>query len=216
MTSPARRHFQMMTARLAAEKSEGHSVMTGSAYDLMLAKLNTDRVRLKGVKSVVAKVEVKRKLLPEYVPYVDGALAGGRGVQDDVLTTVMLWRVDVGDFDGALAIGEYAIKHNMTLPDAFERDLPTALVEEVADAALSSLKDGPAVTLTQLKRVEFLTAGKDMHDPVRAKLHKALGYANMNSGEMQTALEYLRRALTLDKRSGVKQEIARLEKSLAN
>jgi tetratricopeptide (TPR) repeat protein len=212
MTSPARRHFQMMTAKLAAEKSTG-DVMNGTAYDLMLVKLHADRVRLKAVKSVVAKVGVKMKVLPEYVPYVDGALAGGRGAQDDVLTTVMLWRIDVGDFDGALAIGEYAIKHNMTLPDEFARDLPTALVEEISDAALSTLETSP-VSIKQLQQVEFLTGSKDMHDPVRAKLNKALGVAHEKAGEPTAALEYFKRALTLNKRSGVKQDIARLEKAL--
>jgi len=213
MTSPARRHFQMMTAKQAAEKAGTQSVMSGNAYDLMLVKLHADRVRLKAVKSVVAKVGVKMKVLPEYVPYVDGALAGGRGAQDDVLTTIMLWRIDVGDFDGALAIGEYAIKHNMTLPDEFARDLPTALVEEISDAALSTLETTP-VSIKQLQQVEFLTGAKDMHDPVRAKLNKALGVAHEKAGEPAAALEYFKRSLTLNKRSGVKQDIARLEKAL--
>jgi tetratricopeptide (TPR) repeat protein len=213
MTSPARRHFQMVTARIAAEKAGDAPVMSGNAYDMMLVKLHADRVRLKAVRSVVAKVGVKVKVLPEYVSYVDGALAGGRGAQDDVLTTIMLWRIDVGDFDGALAIGEYAIKHNMTLADDFKRDLPTALVEEISDAALSTLETTP-VSIRQLQQVEFLTGAKDMHDQVRAKLNKALGVANQKAGELAAALEYFKRALTLDKRSGVKQDIARLEKLL--
>lgn len=216
MTSPAQRHFQRVSAQLAAASAGQGETLVGSAYELMLAKLATDRRRLKSIASIERKIDVKRaELLPEYVDYVAGALSGGRGAQDDVLTTVMIWRVDVGDYSGALEIARYAIEHRMTLPDQYDRPLATAIAEEFAEASLSSFKkiDTPTVDAAQLAEVAQLTASHDMHDQVRAKLHKAIGYTADRAGDIPAALEHLRRALELDERAGVKQDIARLEKA---
>lgn len=217
MTSPARRHFQRVSAQLASASAGVGETMVGSAYELMLAKLAIDRRRLKDIKSIARKIEVKRaELLPDYVEYVAGALSGGRGAQDDVLTTVMIWRVDVGDFAGALDIARYAIAHRMTLPDQYDRTLATAIAEEFAEASLASFKKGATsmrVDGAQLVEVLELTNSHDMHDQVRAKLHKAIGYTAERDGLLQTALEHLRCALDLDERAGVKQDIARIEKA---
>jgi hypothetical protein len=215
MKSPAQRHFDRVSAeQAAASAAPGGSLAGASAYELMLAKLASDRRRLKSIQSIERKIEVKRvELLPEYVDYVAGALAGGRGAQDDVLTTVMIWRVDAGDFAGALDIARYALAHRMTLPDQYDRPLATAIAEEFADAALSEIKKGGTFDGAQLDEVALLTASADMHDQVRAKLHKALGYIAEKVGDGKAALEHLCRALELDSRAGVKQDIARLEKA---
>jgi hypothetical protein len=218
MKSPAQRHFQRVTAeKAAASAAPGESLAGANAYELMLVKLSTDRRRLKSIASIEQKIKVKRdELLPEYVDYVAGALSGGRGAQDDVLTTVMIWRIDAGDFAGGLDIARYAIEHRMTLPDQYDRPLATAIAEEFAEAALAAFKKGDAtkhVSAAQLGEVAQLTASADMHDQVRAKLHKALGYLAEKSGDGMAALDHLCRALVLDSRAGVKQDIARLEKA---
>ncbi|MFM0284146.1 phage terminase small subunit [Paraburkholderia sediminicola] len=218
MKSPAQRHFERVSAEeAAASAAPGESLAGVSAYELMLAKLATDRRRLKSIASIERKIAVKRaELLPEYVDYVAGALAGGRGAQDDVLTTVMIWRVDAGDYAGALDIARYALAHRMTLPDQYDRQLATAIAEEFAEAALSAFKKGGAdigVTTAQLVEVAQLTESADMHDQVRAKMHKALGYMAERDGNGKAAREHLGRALELDARVGVKQDIARLEKA---
>ena len=218
MKSPAQRHYERVSAeQAAASASPGESLAGVSAYELMLAKLASDRRRLKSIASIERKIEVKRaELLPEYVDYVAGALAGGRGAQDDILTTVMIWRVDAGDFAGALDIARYALTHRMTLPDQYDRPLATAIAEEFAEATLAAFKPGAnvmRVNAAQLVEVAQLTASADMHDQVRAKLHKALGYVAEQGGDGKTALEHLCRALELDSRAGVKQDIARIEKA---
>lgn len=212
MRSPAQRHYERVSAELAAASAApGESLAGASAYELMLAKLATDRRRLKAIQSIERKIDVKRaELLPEYVDYVAGALSGGRGAQDDVLTTVMIWRIDTGDFAGALDIARYALAHRMTLPDQYDRPLATAIAEEFAQAALTAFKLGDAFDADQLAEVMTLTRSADMHDQVRAKLHKALGKA-LQETDRTSALDHLRRALQLDERAGVKQDIARLE-----
>lgn len=215
MKSPAQRHYErVMAAQAAASAAPGETLAGASMYDLMLAKLASDRRRLKSIASIERKVEVKRnELLPEYVDYVTGALSGGRGAQDDVLTTIMVWRVDAGDYIGALDIARYALVHRMTLPDQYDRPLATAIAEEFAEAALSAFKRGDTFARSQLDEVAQLTAGADMHDQVRAKIHKAIGYAAERDGDNADALDHLRRALELNAGAGVKQDIARLEKA---
>ena len=218
MKSPAQRHYaRVMAEKAAASAAPGDSLAGASAYELMLVKLSTDRRRLKSIASIIQKIKVKREeLLPDYVDYVAGALSGGRGAQDDVLTSVMIWRIDVGDFAGALDIARYAIAHRMTLPDQYDRPLATAIAEEFAEAALASFKKGAMfirVNAAQLDEIAKLTESADMHDQVRAKLHKAIGYTAERDGNTTAALEHLRRALELDARAGVKQDIARLEKA---
>jgi hypothetical protein len=195
----------------------------------MLARLATERRRLKSLQSVARKVEVKRELLPGYTDYVAGALAGGRGAQDDVLMTLMIWRIDTGDHVGALDIARYALRHGLTLPDQYERSTAAAIAEEFAEAALATLRDGSTFDGGLLAEVAQLTLSTDMHDQIRAKLYKARGLAYAPAaalagdtppaaalGDTGFALESLRRALQLDAHVGVKQHIARLEKALVD
>lgn len=213
MNSPAKRHFLHVTASaMAAAAAPGESLAGASGYELMLAKLATDRRRLKSLQSIERKKAVKAEVLPEYADYVAGALEGGRGAQDDVLTTVMVWRVDVGDYAGALAIAVYALQHKLTLPDQYDRSLATVIAEEFAEAALVVLKAGEKFDADQLAQVATLTEQHDMPDQARAKLYKALGYAVQDAPE--AALPHLRRALALHDRVGVKLDIDRLEKAV--
>jgi len=228
MTSPARRHqARIRAAQAAASAAPGQTLAGASQYELMLAKLATDKRRLKSIQSVARKIDVKREVLPEYDAYVSGALEGGRGAQDDVLMTVMIWRVDAGDFAGALDIARYAMRHRLTLPDQYERSTGAAIAEEFADAALSAFKNGATFDGDQLIEIDELTAEVDMHDQIRAKLHKAIALAYAPAAALEgeavkgaeharatLALEHLRRALQLDERTGVKTNIVRLEKAL--
>lgn len=213
MKSPAQAHFERVSAAQAAAKGEpGGSLEGASRYELMLAKLATDRRRLSSIKSVQSKIAVKREVLPEYAEYIAGALDGGRGAQDDVLTTIMVWRVDAGDYAGALVIASYALQHRLTLPDQYDRSLATVIAEEFAEAALVTIKAGDTFDREQLHQVADLTDSYDMHDQVRAKLYKALGLAAQDKPEV--ALPLLRRAVSLHDRVGVKNDIDRLEKEL--
>lgn len=214
MKTPAQRHFERVSAAAAAAAgAPGESLAGASRYELMLAKLATDRRRLKEVQSIERKRLVKLEVLPEYADYVAGALEGGRGAQDDVLVTVMVWRIDVGDYAGALAIAGYALQHRLTLPDQYERTLATVIAEEFAESALIALKaEGGKFDIDQLLQVATLTDAADMPDQVRAKLYKAIGYALQD--DPAAALPYLRRAVELDDRVGAKKDIERLEKAL--
>lgn len=226
MTSPARKHFlRHQAAQLAASVPPGESLAGASAYELMLAKLAEDRRKLKDIQSVEGKARLKLQLLPDYVPWVDGVLSAGKGAQDDVLVTVMVWRLDTGDWKGALDIAEYALTHRLVMPDQYQRTMATVIAEELADQALKYMQASGSdpVDLESLVRGELLVREHDMPDQVRAKLEKAIGYALRQAASRQigkdvatlrSSLEKLKRALQLNHNAGVKKDIEVLEREL--
>lgn len=170
--SPARQHRLRVQAEQAAR--EGGSVRHASGYDLMLLQLAEDRRRLKGVQSTVKKAEIKVELLPKYAAWAEGVLAAGGAQQDDVLMYVMLWRIDAGDYAGALEIGRHALRHGWVMPLG-NRNVQTVLAEEMADAAQSAMLAATGFDVDLLLQTLELTDGLDMPDQSRARLHKAIG-----------------------------------------
>lgn len=224
MTTPARKHYQRAMAAKAAGAA-GATTMSGDAYELAAASLWEDRRRLKQIKSVQKKIQAKAAMLPQYESYITGVLEAGKGAQDDVLMTLMVWRLDVGDISGGLDIAEYALRHGLKTPDHYQRDTASIVAEQTAEEILSALpqlpEDGVDVAevagamLGQAERAYALVAGRDMHDQIKAKLYKAMGYARRETGDLAGARDDLTQALELHDRIGVKKDIERLERELA-
>lgn len=193
----------------------------------MRLRLQTDLRRLKDIASIERKIAAKREMLPEYDAWVAGLVAADVGVAEDVLPTIMVWRIDTGDFAGALVLAEHVLKHNVPLPSRYERSAPALIAEEIATAALKAQSAGEAFPYDILERVAELTEDADMHDEIRAKLVKAIGVELMRATESETAeplvralaaraaLATLQRAQHLHDRVGVKDRIKKLEKLLA-
>lgn len=240
--SLARRHRERILAEQSALASMGDvNAATGSPVAAPLpvdravataaaqigARLRHDLQRLKEIRSIDRKIAAKREMLPEYADWVAGLLSGaqaaGAGVSGDVLPTVMVWRIDVGDFAGAMPLIEHVLAHKVAMPQRYARDAATLVVEEIAEAAIKAQAADKPFDLAILEQVEALTAHDDMHDEVRAKLLKAIGF-ELNRGvdgaepgvnASTTALDYLRRAQALHDRVGVKTTIKAVEKRLA-
>jgi hypothetical protein len=215
MSSPAQQHRERIAAKLAAtsDTAIATGVACGSAYELALAALAEDKRTLKLIQSIEQKIEIKRQRLPEYDAWCEGVLHADKPVQDDVFATIMVWRIDTGDIDGALVMAEHMLTHDLKLPEHYQRDLATLVVEEIAERAGNV--DGGNVTAANLLQVGQLTEGRDMPDEVRAKLHKAIGLALRETAPAQ-ALENLQRALQLNARISVKTDITRLQNQLGN
>ncbi|QCR38013.1 terminase endonuclease subunit [Nissabacter sp. SGAir0207] len=210
MLSPAQRHLMRQQAIDAAQQRD-NPLRHANGYELMLMRLNEDKRRLKKLHSVERKAALKRELLPEYGPWVAGVLSEGRGAQDAVLMTVMIWRLDTGDIPGALDIARYALHHGLVPPDTYRRNSTAYLLaEEVADAATRARTLAQPVDIDPLLATLALTEGEDMPDVVRAKLHKIIGYVLRDTDRATEAMQHLTRALQLDDRCGVKKDIERL------
>ncbi|ELW4214206.1 terminase endonuclease subunit [Salmonella enterica] len=211
MTSPAQRHMMRVSASQAAQREQA-PLRHATAYEQMLVKLADDRRTLKNIRSNERKAEKKRELLPFYAPWVAGVLADGRGAQDDIVMTVMLWRLDAGDIAGALEIAPYALKYGLT--SDHRRTTPYMLVEEVALATQRLRDAGDSVDLSWLQTTIDLTDGADVPDMVRARLHKVTGLTLRDAGQNAEALAQFQRAMQLDRNAGVRKEIERLERAL--
>ncbi|WP_323641373.1 terminase endonuclease subunit [Pectobacterium carotovorum] len=212
MLSPAQRHMMRVSAAEASQR-ENDPLRNATGYEQMLFRLATDKRTLKQVRSNERKAEIKNGMLPGYAPWVAGVLENGRGAQDAVLMTVMVWKLDAGDIPGALEIAHYAIAHKLVMPEGYTRPTPYLLAEEVADAATRAHTAGQTVNVDLLIDTLTLTDAEDMPDQVRAKLHKIIGLI-LRSGKPEQALFHLKRAFQLDSRSGVKKDIERLETAL--
>ncbi|CEH20403.1 Phage terminase, endonuclease subunit [Salmonella enterica subsp. enterica serovar Manhattan str. 111113] len=200
-----------VSASQAAQREQA-PLRHATAYEQMLVKLADDRRTLKNIRSNERKAEKKRELLPFYAPWVAGVLTDGRGAQDDIVMTVMLWRLDAGDIAGALEIAPYALKYGLT--SDHRRTTPYMLVEEVALAALRLRDAGESVDLSWLQTTIDLTDGADVPDMVRARLHKVTGLTLRDAGMNAEALAQFQRAMQLDRNAGVRKEIERLERAL--
>lgn len=224
MTLAQRTQLRRRAEREAAATAPATSMAGATGYELQLAKLLQDRLRLKQVQSNQGKAELKRQLLPEYVPYVAGVLTAGNGAQDEVLTTVMVWRLDAGDYSGALDIAAYVLHHNMVMPDRFARTTGCLIAEEVATAALNAYKASEAFDMAVLERTLKITAEQDMPDQARAKLYLAMGKglsvqvtdegAEGNLVQLAEAKQFLSHAIALHSNCGGKKDLERVERLL--
>ena len=193
-------------------------------------RLTHDLRRLKEIQSIQLKIAAKREMLPEYRSWIMGLLEAaeetGQGVQDEVLPTIMVWLIDTGNFHDAMPLIEYVLRHDIALPTRYARSAPALIVEEIATAALKSQLANEAFDFGILERIEELTEACDMHDEIRAKLQKAIGFELADRAEAldkadpalpaaaARALVPLRRAQQLHDRAGAKDKIKRLEKLL--
>ena len=222
--SIAQAHQRRARAAMEAAKIAPQQSMAGAtAYEHQLNQLLQDRLRLKAIQSTAAKEALKPQLLPQYVPYVEGVLAGGNGAQDDVLTTIMVWRIDAGEYAGALDIADYVLKHKLIMPDRFERTTGCLVAEEIATAALKAQKTNGTFDLSILHRTIELTDEEDMPDQARAKLYLATGRATVHGitaeepgqpGQIQAGIDLLKRAIELHDSCGGKKDLDGAERLL--
>jgi len=217
MSSLARAHFQRtLAARQAGAGATAAPVPAGgvSMADRMLALLRMHQVQLKAIQSRTAKIAAKRDWIDQYTPYVEGVLSADAGGQDEVVVTMMVWRLDIEDWPRALEIAAYALRHELVMPERFSRDLATTVLEEIADAALARPAPDPALA-EPLDAALELVADHDMPDEVRAKAHRALGLIAADTDPAR-ALDHFESALAYDPKVGVKVQLTRLRKALSN
>ena len=223
LTLAQRNQLRKRAALEAAAVAPAAMMEGATGYEVTLAKLQQDQFRLKQVQSQEGKAKLKIEMLPDYVPYVDGVLSAGQGAQDDVITTLMVWRFDAGDFAGGLQVAEYVLKHGLMMPDRFNRTTGCLVAEEVATAALKAQKAGGTFSLEILTNTAVLTEEQDMPDEARAKLVLALGRATLEGiddvipgqpGQLQAGIDLLKRAIELHSSCGGKKDLERAERLL--
>lgn len=254
--SLARRHRERIAAQLAAASSlagqimppvatavaggeplslptGGHPTPPSTAAAQIMMRFTGDSRRLKQIQSVQAKIAAKREMLPEYAAWCEGLVKAaedrGVAVADEILPTIMVWRIDTGDYTGALKLAAHVLRHKLPMPARYNRTAATLIVEEIAEAALRDLGKGQSFSLDILNATDDLTADEDIFDEVRAKLAKAIGMEfHRRSGIIDAAGDHAEaavlrttaraafaRARDLHERCGVTKLIERLDRAIS-
>lgn len=120
MLTPAQRHFQRVMAERHG-KADDLSETARTAHEQILHRMRMDMSALKKIQGEQAKAALKRQLLPNYEGWIEGTLEGDSGRQDEVITRLMIWAIDIRDYPLAVRIGRYVIAHNLAMPDRFNR-----------------------------------------------------------------------------------------------
>jgi hypothetical protein len=215
MSTPLhRRRLAAEAATRAQRVASGYGAEPTAGHTLLLAKLVEDRRTLKAIKSIEQKIDAKRRMLPDYAAWCEGVLVADAGGEDEIVTTCMVWLIDVGAFDAALQLGAYCLRHNLTLPVQYQRDVASLLVEQISDAAKAARDARTPLDIGVLHRTAELTDGRDIHDPIRAKLHKETALL-LEAADLDQALWNLKRAQALNNAVGVKKDIERIERAIA-
>ena len=210
--TPAQRHVRKISAELA-HSAENELLANSTEYEKMLYLLARHKKNLKDIQSKEKKAEYKKSILPDYLPWIEGALNTGNGKQDNVLMMWQVWAIDCGQFNLALSIADYALHQQLALPEPFARTLGTMLAEEFADYAKAAQLAGKDFEVSYLERVAELVKDEDMPDESRARLYRELGLLKIES-DPESALATLERALELNPNIGVKGEVKKLRKQL--
>lgn len=227
---PFRAHMQRVEAAQAGGVAASGAINTrtgqaASEYELMRAALGNDLRQLRNTQSLERKIEAKRGMIERYRDWIAGALAAEKPADDEIVTTILVWSIDIGEWALALDLARFVLLHGLSLPERYNRNAVNVIAEQFAEAGITN---PPTVDLATLQLVEAMTVSHDMYDQVRAKLHKAIGLAfkakadgfdpTAESGVaggkpalIAAALSHLNQAVARDGRCGVKQIIKQLE-----
>ena len=246
MSSPALRHRQKVLAGKAGVQNPRQAEQRGrpaappppqpggpaNEYAALLAALHEDLRTLADIQSHEQRVPRKAEMAAKYIDWIEGILAADLPVQDEIVTTNMIWALDYRAFGFALDMAEFVLKHGLALPERYSRTPACFLAEEIAELALAQQEK---VSHNLLLKIADMVEGYDMPDPVAAKLKKALGRSWMRKAAdfdpaaenapaggalayVEQGLADLERALVLDPQAGVKKDIQAakaLQKKLA-
>lgn len=197
-------------------------------YQLLLAALGLDLNALRNIQSTERKIEAKREMIGKYRSWAEGAADAGAGAQDEIVSIMMIWAIDIQDWALALKLAEYVLLAGIELPERYNRTPATLVAEEVAEAGI---KEPGSVPFEVLRAVADLVSDADIFDQVRAKLQKAIGLSfkaradafdpNAESAVaggkpalLAAAVSHLERALALNDKCGAKKLMQAIEAEL--
>lgn len=221
--SSLKEHFERVRAERLAKNRDVRGVMPtplntdGDVYehDDGLAPIElrffNDAEQLSTIQSHLAKHDKKRELLPNYTGYIDGVIASGVGVQNDMLLTLMVWCLDVGELGRATDIAQFALLNDMVMPEPFTTSVAAVYAREFANQLI---KDNTLADDKLVYRAVHLTDDYDMPDEIRAKLYRSLGDVVKKDAPKEAMTAY-ETALRLDDKVGVKGELNALKKTLS-
>lgn len=204
--------------KLAQKSAHSSDLSRFSGYEQQRLQLLQHRQQLSEVKSRQDKAQLKAEILPLYEDWLNGVLASRPHPHDVVFTTCMVWHIDAGNLDKGTELGLFALDHDMTMSDQYERNLATVLIDELTyglrhDARLSV---GHVHTLSErlIAKTDHGQHALNVPDQVRGKFFKQCGL-QLSDDHPEQALNCLRLAQQYHAEVHVANRIKALEKTLS-
>lgn len=205
MLSPAAQHRTSITAKPEVQPSAANT-----PYDtLIIQKFRIDQNRVKAIRSRKRRCELKRSALSSYQPWVADFMkaTGYTGEQASMFVWLLLWNIDVGNWQAGYDMAVFAIGKGMASPVDFSRTLAETVTEQMVDGINQASQQADNRLL--LESLYQMAKPLDMTDQITAKLYKAYGLACIGS-DNDKARHLLEEALKLNEHSGVKRVLSRL------
>jgi hypothetical protein len=183
---------------------------------LIDASLSEDMKALGEIKSVEAKADLKRALIPKYADYV--ARLRAEGWQHDLLTTYMIWLFDIGRIEAALELGLYCVREGVPMPERFSRETYVVVADSVLEWAVAEYeadRSPEPFFSTVFGFVDGMNSAApwDLPDKLRAKFYRLAGLLEDKAGRLDAAEACLIQADALGAK--VKTKLAAVQKALA-
>lgn len=187
-----------------------------------VAGLEADLLRIKQVSTREERATIKRaELLPRYLPLVQ-ELEGGIKHADlhnagRIIFYCMVWSLDVHDWRVAIDLANLMGKHGISSYDDFSRTPPNIVAGQMASWCNDQHSDFGGLTAEPALSwlLDFASHhARTLLEPIMADIAKAQGGEAEQVGDIESAIDHYRRALSFNPNAGVKRLIARLEKQL--
>lgn len=197
---------------MPATAATAHPASEDRHEPVIVAQFKADQNSMSHIKSRTRRIVAKRQALARYQQWLD-AFPHKRVFEksdEAMFAWLLLWTIDVGDWQRALVLARFALPAGMLSPLDFSRTLPETVTEEIAGGILNAGATADHADL--LDDLAQLVDGYDMTDQITAKLHKARALARLDTDPEQ-ARQLLATAEALDPKSGVKRHLKALATS---
>ncbi|WP_445357293.1 phage terminase small subunit [Microbulbifer sp. ANSA002] len=208
-----------ISAEVAAEQTSEVATQSNRdeyARELSEQSLEHDLKLLSERTDIAEKIDFKRALLPKYLPRVRQYMESGAHYQNPILVHCVIWLIDVGDIEQALALANHAIEQQQSMPERFKRDLPTYVAEELHDWAEREYKAqrSPFPYFSEVVEAVQSQRWPVINIIVLGKLYKLAGLLYDQEEDFAKAVHWYEKAEQVNDKAGVKTRLEMARKRL--
>lgn len=177
-----------------ADSLQGKPVQAvNAAYQSVEIVLQNEVNKIKAIPTLAERAEYKRlQFLPKFRPLVDEYFAKGEHYQNDVIGYCIMYLVDTGDFEQALALADKAIEDGQAMPSGIYRTIPEFIADAILQWANTVTTQGQSCEPYFSQVLNKITTSWQIHETPRAKWLKTTAQLLLNSralgGNVKTAL----------------------------
>lgn len=203
---------------IVANKSTAEPTgLAGLDFAVVDAHFKRDQEKVKVLDDVSEKIELKKKLLPDYVKWLEQYQVKGERYPNPVLSMVIFWLIDTDDLPNAFKFAKLAIEQQQIKPENFKRDLTTAIVEEIHGWCERQFKseNSPEPFLTDTCNLCIQGEWLVSEIIVLNKLYKLRGMVAEKTSDYETALKMYQLCVEVNpEKHGCKNRISTMQAKL--